>query len=211
MQPRKCSLLLLAPLPSNTQSLKVSLTGPSQLYWNPFHLALLCSCPAAAEVSSKSPLLSAMLQYLSCSGKKKLAATVDKRQVENQELLLLPLLLYYYSSFIIIDVSLLNAVHLRNTHGVHYLFGTGREGASQKIHGNFWDRKPQKDNKISTLLAISLCLLTRLGTTLLPKSRACFISTMEKSRLSGVRSDLLLRILFFLWKGKLETSYMKTS
>lgn len=163
MQPRKCSLLLLAPSPSNTKSLKVSLTGRSQLYWNPFYLALLCSCPAAAEVSSKSPLVSAMLQYLSCSVKKELAATVHKRQVENGELLFLPLLFYYYSSFIIISVSLLNAIHLRNMHGACYLFGTGRNRASQKIHGGFWDRKPQKDNKISTHNSpcFSLCLLTR--------------------------------------------------
>lgn len=75
---------------------------------------------------------------------------VHKRQAERQELLLLSLLFYYCSSFIIIVVSLLIAVHLRNAYGACLVFGTDREGASQKIPEDFSDHKPQKDNKIST-------------------------------------------------------------
>lgn len=154
--PAKCSLLLFALLPHGVQSLKRSLTGPSRLYWNPFHLGLLCPCPAAEEVNSKSSLTSAVLEYVSCLAKKpeESAAMVHKRQVERQKLLLLPLLFYYCSSFIIIVVSLLIAVHPRNTHTPCFLFGTDREGASQKAPEDFWDHKLRKITKLARIIPL---------------------------------------------------------
>lgn len=96
VRPTKCSLLLSVPLPSGTQSLKDSLTGSSQSYWNPFHLAPLCPCPAA-EVSSKSPLTSAVLDgvcVLPDQKKEGSAAMVHKRQVERPVPSIVTLLLF---------------------------------------------------------------------------------------------------------------------
>lgn len=176
--PTQCSLLLSAPLPPSTQSLKGSLTGPRRSYWCAFHLALLCPCPPAAEVDSRSPLTSAVLEYVSCLAEKR-EVCCDGAQKAGGEagapapsiVILLLFIIYHNCCFTV------NCCSSENVHRARFLFGTDREGASQKIPEDFWDHKPQKDNKISTHNSpwFSLCLLTTLVATLLSESLFCLL------------------------------------
>lgn len=118
--PTKCFLLPSAPPPLSTQNLKGSSTHPGRLYWNPFHIALLCPCPAAAQVNSKSPLLPAVLELVVPPGQKKRSQLwwCIKGRWRNRSSC--SLCCYYCSSFIVIIASLIIALHLRNVRGAHF-------------------------------------------------------------------------------------------